>query len=42
MFTPRHPRTKPTIAAVDAAASPLDEETLIARAVEGTVYELIE
>ncbi len=42
VFTPRHPRTRPTVAAVDAAAEPLDEQALIERAIEGTVYELID
>ena len=33
VFTPRHPKTKPTLAQVDA---PLDMEGLIARALENT------
>lgn len=35
-FTPRHPKTKPTLAQVDAACAPLDMEGLIARALENT------
>ncbi len=42
VFTPRHPRTRPTIEQVDAAASALNEEELIARAIEGTAFELID
>lgn len=42
VFTPRHPRTRPTVEAVEQAASPLDEQELISKAVENTVYELIE
>ena len=36
VFTPRHPKTKPTLAQVDAACAPLDMEGLIARALENT------
>ena len=36
VFTPRHPKTKPTLAQVDAACAPLDLEGLIARALENT------
>ncbi len=42
VFTPRHPRTRPTEEAVLEAQSALDEEALINAAVEGTVYELID
>lgn len=42
VFTPKHPRTKPTVAAVDEAASPLDEESLIAAAIEKTSFQLID
>lgn len=42
VFTPKHPRTKPTVAAVDEAASPLDEESLIAAAIENTSFQLID
>ena len=33
-----HPKTKPTLAQVDAACAPLDMEGLIARALENTVF----
>ena len=36
VFTPRHPKTKPTLAQVDTACDPLDMEGLIARALENT------
>ena len=36
VFTPRHPKTKPTIAQVDKACASLDFEALIARALENT------
>ena len=36
VFTPRHPKTKPTLAQVDAACAPLDMEGLIAHALENT------
>jgi len=36
VFTPRHPKTKPTLAEVEAAESALDVEALIARALENT------
>ena len=36
VFTPRHPKTKPTLAQVDAACAPLDMEGLIARALENS------
>ena len=36
VFTPRHPKTKPTLAQVDAACAPLDLEGLIARAIANT------
>ena len=42
VFTPRHPRTRPTIEAVDAAAAALDEQALIDQAVEATEFELID
>ena len=38
VFTPRHPKTKPTLAQVDAACAPLDMEGLIARALENTAF----
>ena len=36
VFTPRHPKTKPTIGQVDHACAPLDFDTLIERALAGT------
>lgn len=42
VFTPRHPRTKPTVALCENAESALDIEALVREAVEGTVYEIIE
>ena len=42
VFTPRHPRTKPTVALCENAESALDIESLVREAVEGTVYEIIE
>ena len=36
VFTPRPPKTQPTLAQVDAACAPLDMEGLIARALENT------
>lgn len=42
VFTPRHPRTRPTVKAVDEAASALNEEELIEKAISGTVFELID
>lgn len=36
VFTPKHPKTKPTVAQVDAACKDLDFEGLIARALEKT------
>ncbi len=42
VFTPKHPKTRPTKQAVDEARACLDIEGLIARAVEGTQYEYID
>ena len=36
VFTPRHPKTKPTLAQVEAVESKLDVESLVQRAVENT------
>ena len=36
VFTPKHPKTKPHLAAVEEAESRLDMEGLIARAIENT------
>ena len=41
VFTPKHPRTRPTVEAVEAAESPLDFDQLIDRAISGVVYEWI-
>ena len=42
VFTPRHPRTRPTVEAVEAAMASLDEQALIEEAVAGTEFELID
>ena len=36
VFTPKHPKTKPTLGQVEAAESKLDVEALIQRALENT------
>lgn len=36
VFTPRHPKTKPTLSQVEAVESKLDVETLVQRAIENT------
>ena len=41
VFTPKHPRTRPTVDAVEKAESPLDIDELIERAVQGTEFEWI-
>ncbi len=41
VFTPKHPRTRPTAEAVKAAEAPLDFEQLVERAVAGTTFEWI-
>ena len=41
VFTPRHPKTRPTIEQCVKAEENLDIETLINKAVEGTVYSYI-
>ncbi len=41
VFTPRHPKTRPTIEQCVAAEQNLDIENLIEKAVEGTVYSYI-
>ena len=35
VFTPRHPRTRPTVAEVEKAESALDVEALVAEALQG-------
>lgn len=42
VFTPKHPRTKPTLEQCEQAEALFDYETLIKKAVENTVYEIIE
>ncbi len=42
VFTPRHPKTRPTIAQCDAAEASFDWEPLLERAVAGTTYSYIE
>ncbi len=41
VFTPKHPKTRPTIEQCIAAEQKLDIENLIEKAVEGTVYSYI-
>ena len=42
VFTPKHPRTRPTIEACEQAEALFDFEPLINEAVENTVFEVIE
>ena len=42
VFTPKHPRTRPTIEACEQAEALFDFEPLIDEAVENTVFEVIE
>lgn len=42
VFTPKHPRTRPTIEQCEQAEAIFDFEPLIDRAVENTVFEVIE
>lgn len=42
VFTPKHPRTRPTLAQCEEAESLFDFEPLINEAVENTVFEIIE
>ena len=42
VFTPKHPRTRPAIAAVEEAESMLNIEELVKKAVEGTEFRIIE
>lgn len=42
VFTPKHPRTRPAIAAVEEAESMLNIEELVEKAVEGTEFRIIE
>ena len=42
VFTPKHPKTRPTLALCEEAEKGLDIETLTQKAVEGTQYSFIE
>ena len=42
VFTPKHPRTRPTLELLEKAEEALDCEELINRAVEGTTIEFID
>ena len=42
VFTPKHPRTRPTVEACEQAEAMFDFEPLINEAVENTVFEVIE
>ncbi len=42
VFTPKHPKTRPTIPQCIEAEAPLDIEKLVNNAVEGTVFSLID
>lgn len=42
VFTPKHPKTRPTLALCEEAEKGLDIETLTKKAVEGTQYSFIE
>lgn len=41
VFTPKHPKTKPVLAEVEAAQEAFDYEPLIQKAVENTTVKLI-
>lgn len=41
VFTPKHPRTRPKLALIEAAEAALDVDALITRAFEGTMIEVI-
>ena len=41
VFTPKHPKTKPTVELCEIAEKKLDIEPLIERAIEGIQYEMI-
>ncbi len=41
VFTPRHPRTRPSLPLVEAAEQKLDVEALVSRAAKGAKFELI-
>ena len=42
VFTPKHPKTRPTLALCEEAEKGLDIEGLVEKAVEGTQYSFIE
>lgn len=42
VFTPKHPRTRPTLAQCEAAEALFDFEPMLQKAVEDTVFEIIE
>ena len=42
VFTPRHPRTRPTVKGCEEAEAALDIETLISKAIENTEYSYID
>ncbi len=41
VFTPKHPKTRPTVELCEIAENKLDIEALITRAVEGVTYDMI-
>ncbi len=41
VFTPRHPRTRPSLSLVEAAEQKLDVETLVSRAAQNAKFEII-
>ncbi len=41
VFTPKHPKTRPTVELCEKAEAALDMEALIERAIEGVQYEMI-
>ena len=41
VFTPRHPRTRPTLSLVETAEQKLDVETLVSRAAQDAKFEII-
>lgn len=42
VFTPRHPKTRPTLALIEKAEAALDIAGLVERAVAGTTFEMIQ
>ncbi|MPN26905.1 putative tRNA sulfurtransferase [bioreactor metagenome] len=41
VFTPKHPKTKPSLADIEKIESQIDFETMINEAVQNTVYKII-